>query len=116
LPSARSALRAQVFIFRSTKSAPPLAGKPVACGDPRPGPPRHDAHIPSSETEGEDEMIALYDHIQELRAELRRCYLARRERAETEAELARAIARQEALDRAFDEAIEAENHRDEVPD
>ena len=36
-------------------------------------------------------MIALYDHIQELRAELRGC-LTRRERAAVQAELAAAIA------------------------
>jgi hypothetical protein len=95
-------------MLRSTKSAPPLAGKPVACGDPRPDPARHDPQIPSSETEGEDEMMALYDHIQELRAELRRCYMTRRERAEAEAELARAIAEQAELDRRFDEVFDAE--------
>ena len=37
-------------------------------------------------------MIALYDHIQELRAELRGCIMTRRERAAVEAELAAAIA------------------------
>jgi hypothetical protein len=46
-------------------------------------------------------MIALYDHIQELRAELRGC-LTRRERAVIEAELARAIAEHAELDRAAD--------------
>lgn len=51
-------------------------------------------------------MIALYDHIQELRAELRGCYMARRERATVQAELARAIAEQAELDRAFDGALE----------
>lgn len=61
-------------------------------------------------------MIALYDHIQELRAELRRCYMTRRERAEAEAELARAIARQAELELAFDAAMEAENHHIEAPD
>lgn len=50
-------------------------------------------------------MIALYDHIQMMRAELRGCYLTRRERAETEAELAKAIAEQAELDRRFDEAL-----------
>lgn len=59
-------------------------------------------------------MIALYDHIQELRAELRSCHLTRRERAETEAELARAITRQAELDRAFDAATEAQNHHAEA--
>lgn len=61
-------------------------------------------------------MIALYDHIQELRAELRSCHLTRRERAETEAELARAIARQAELDRRFDEVFDAEFERAEARD
>jgi hypothetical protein len=39
-------------------------------------------------------MIALHDHIQELRAELRGCIMTRRERAAVEAELAAAIAAQ----------------------
>jgi hypothetical protein len=47
-------------------------------------------------------MIALYDHIQELRAELRGCVMTRRERAIIEAELARAIAEHAELDRAAD--------------
>ncbi|MFZ3234271.1 MAG: hypothetical protein WA184_02750 [Stellaceae bacterium] len=51
-------------------------------------------------------MIELYDHIQQLRAELRSCYFTRRERAAVNAELARAIAEQAALDRAFDAALE----------
>jgi hypothetical protein len=52
-------------------------------------------------------MIALYDHIQELRAELRGCYFTRRERAAVQAELTQALAEQAALDRAFDKALEA---------
>jgi hypothetical protein len=52
-------------------------------------------------------MITLYDHIQELRAELRGCGFTRRERAAVEAELARAIAEQAELDRAFNNALEA---------
>ena len=48
-------------------------------------------------------MIALYDHIQQLRAELRGCCFTRRERAE----LAKAITDQAKLDRAFDAALEA---------
>jgi hypothetical protein len=44
-------------------------------------------------------MIALYDHIQELRAELRGC-MTRRERAAVQAELASAIVAQAELDRA----------------
>ena len=52
-------------------------------------------------------MITLYDHIQELRAELRSCYFTRRERAIVQAELAKAVAEQAELDRAFDRALEA---------
>jgi hypothetical protein len=52
-------------------------------------------------------MIALYDQIQELRAELRGCALTRRERAQAQAELVQAIAQQAALDGAFDRALEA---------
>jgi hypothetical protein len=51
-------------------------------------------------------MIALYDHIQQLRAELRGCYFTRRERAAVQAELANTIAEQAELDRAFDNALE----------
>lgn len=51
-------------------------------------------------------MITLYDHIQELRAELRGCYFTRRERASVETELANAVAEQAELDRAFDRALE----------
>ena len=52
-------------------------------------------------------MITLYDHIQELRAELRGCYFTRRERAAVQTELAKAIAEQADRDRAFDAALEA---------
>ena len=52
-------------------------------------------------------MITLYDHIQQLRAELRGCYFTLRERAAVQAELAKAIAEQAELDRAFDIALEA---------
>jgi len=52
-------------------------------------------------------MITLYDHIQELRAELRGCYMTRRERAAVQAELATAIAEQAELDRAFESALKA---------
>jgi len=45
-------------------------------------------------------MITLYDHIQELRAELRGCIMTRRERAAIEAELAAAIAAQQEHDGA----------------
>ena len=52
-------------------------------------------------------MITLYDHIQELRAELRRCYFTKRERAAVEAELAKALAEQAEIERNFDRAMEA---------
>ncbi len=52
-------------------------------------------------------MITLYDHIQQLRAELGGCYFTRRERAAVQAELGRAIAEQAELDYAFDAALEA---------
>ena len=51
-------------------------------------------------------MITLYDHIQELRVELRECDLTPRERRETQAELARAEAEQAALDRPLTGAID----------
>jgi len=52
-------------------------------------------------------MIELYDHIQQLRAELRGCYFTRRERAAVQAELTSALAEQAKLDRAFDSAFES---------
>ncbi|MGD9618110.1 MAG: hypothetical protein AB7O13_25325 [Alphaproteobacteria bacterium] len=52
-------------------------------------------------------MITLYDHIQELRAELRGCYFSKRERAAVEAELARALAEQAEIERSFDRAMDA---------
>jgi hypothetical protein len=55
----------------------------------------------------ENTMITLYDHIQQLRAELRGCCFTRRERAAVQAELAKAISEQAELDRAFDTALEA---------
>ena len=51
-------------------------------------------------------MIAFYDHIQELRAELRQCILTRRERADAEKELARALAEQSTLERDLNGALE----------
>ena len=51
--------------------------------------------------------MTLYDHIQELRAELRGCRMTRRERACVEAELAKAVAEQAETDRAFDNALNA---------
>jgi hypothetical protein len=50
-------------------------------------------------------MTYLYDHIQELRAELRACRMSRRERAQVQADLAQAIAEQAELDRAFEAAL-----------
>ena len=52
-------------------------------------------------------MITLYDHIQQLRAELLACYMTHRERAAVQAELAKAVAEQAELDRAFDRALDA---------
>ena len=52
-------------------------------------------------------MIALYDTIQELRAELRGC-LTRRERATVRAELTAAIAAQAKRDRAVEARHEKE--------
>ena len=52
-------------------------------------------------------MIALYDHIQDLRVELRDCAMTRRERTQVQAELAKAIAEQAELDEAFDRALKA---------
>ncbi len=52
-------------------------------------------------------MITLEQYIYELKAELRGCHMTPRERAETEAELAKAIARQAELDREFDEDFTA---------
>jgi hypothetical protein len=46
-------------------------------------------------------MIPLYDHIIELRAELRSCYLSKRERATIKAELDQALARQAKLDQDY---------------
>jgi hypothetical protein len=50
-------------------------------------------------------MLTIYGQIQELRAELARCILTRRERAQAETELHRLIAKQAKLDRAFDAAL-----------
>ena len=48
-------------------------------------------------------MLALYDHIQELKAELRGCIISRHERAKIIAELERAVAEHEALERSCDD-------------
>jgi hypothetical protein len=55
-------------------------------------------------------MIALYDHIQQLRAELLSCCFTRRERAAVQAELAKALAEQAELDRAFEMGFEASDN------
>lgn len=52
-------------------------------------------------------MIALYDHIQELRAELGGCIMTRRERASVERELAQAMTEHDAMERALDDVFEA---------
>ena len=92
LPSARSALPRASHHRRSTKSAPP---RPARAAPPasltRPGPAWPAPSV--FQQRKERTMIALYDHIQELRAELRGCYFTRRERAAVQAELATAIAR-----------------------
>lgn len=59
-------------------------------------------------------MITLYDHIQELRAELRSCYFNRSERAAVQAELAQALARQAKIDRALDIALEAMHNTETI--
>jgi hypothetical protein len=65
------------------------------------------ARASSFNTKKEKTMIALYDHIQQLRAELRGCYFTRSRRAAVQTELTRAIAQQAELDRAFDRALAA---------
>ena len=52
-------------------------------------------------------MITLYDHIQELRAELRGCHCTKRARAAVEAELVKALAEQAEIERRYDRAMEA---------
>jgi hypothetical protein len=49
--------------------------------------------------------MAVYDQIQELRAELANCIMSRRERANAKAELNRLIAEQARLDRELDAAL-----------
>ncbi len=53
-------------------------------------------------------MITLEQHIFELRAELRGCRMTRRERADTEAELAKVIEQQIECDLEFDNELAAE--------
>jgi len=57
-------------------------------------------------------MIALYDHIQELRAELSGCIMTCRERADVQDELATALAEQARLDRELDRAFEGLDGKD----
>lgn len=52
-------------------------------------------------------MITLYDHIQELRAELRGCHFSKRERAAVQTELAKALAEQAEIERRYDRDMEA---------
>ena len=59
-------------------------------------------------------MIELYDHIQQLRAELRGCYFTRRERPAVQAELAQALAKQAELDRAFEINLDARKNAEAV--
>jgi len=56
-------------------------------------------------------MITLYDHIQELRAELRGCYFTRAERGAVQAELAEALIKQSEIDHACEIALEAQDNR-----
>ena len=58
--------------------------------------------------------MALYDHIQELRAELRGCRFTKRERAAVEAELAKALAEQAEIERNFDRSMEAYREAEET--
>ena len=59
-------------------------------------------------------MITLYDHIQELRAELRGCHFTKRERAAVQAELAKALAEQAEIERNFNRAIEARREAEAI--
>jgi hypothetical protein len=49
--------------------------------------------------------MAVYDQIQQLRAELANCIMSHRERASAKAELNRLIAEQAKLDRELDAAL-----------
>jgi thermostable 8-oxoguanine DNA glycosylase len=52
-------------------------------------------------------MLTIYDEIQQLRVELAACILTPRERATAQAELAKLLAEQAAIDRQFDGMIAA---------
>jgi hypothetical protein len=92
---------ARRFIINARQNRFPRAPLRGACGVLDPARPGMARAVPSSNRR-RGTMIALYDHIQELRAELRGCVMTRRERAIVEAELARAIAEHAELDRAAD--------------
>jgi hypothetical protein len=98
-------MRARVFYTpdKIGSPAPPLRG---ACGVVDPARLAMTSAFRLS-TRKETTMITLYDHIQELRAELRGCRFTRRERAAVEAELAKAVADQAEVERAFDQALAA---------
>lgn len=53
-------------------------------------------------------MLTLYDHIQELRAELRGCVMTHKERARAEVELAHALVQQAELDDMLEVVLFAE--------
>src|ERR1700756_3177330 len=87
----RAAARRSSSTLAKIGSPAPRSAAPSGVLDPtRPRTPR-----PSRLSQRKERrMIALYDHIQQLRAELRGCYFTRRERASVQAELAQAIAEQ----------------------
>ena len=97
-------MRTRVFITPGKIGSPaPRCAAPAGVVDPaRPG------MTPAFRlsTRKETTMITLYDHIQELRAELRGCRFTRA-RAAVEAELAKAVADQAEVERAFDQALAA---------
>jgi hypothetical protein len=100
----RAAARGSSSTLAKIGSPAPRSAAPGGVLDPtRPG----TARASRLSQRKERTMIALYDHIQQLRAELRGCYFTRRERASVQAELAQAISEQAELDRAFDRALEA---------
>ncbi|MBB6414061.1 hypothetical protein [Mesorhizobium sangaii] len=53
-------------------------------------------------------MLTIYDEIQQLRTELSACILTPNERAAAQAELAKLLAEQAAIDRQFDAMIAEE--------
>ena len=59
-------------------------------------------------------MITLYDHIQELRAELRGCHFTKSERTAVQAELAKALAEQAEIERNFDRTMKAYCRAEEI--